>query len=110
MAARVYTEVFPLAAQSNGYLHNAGQKNNTHTIPHTVTFACSPTVHNFAFGFTLKKTRKFGFQSYMIRRLWVNYMYRYTGGPPHPRVIRSKTYGYYLWLRKTADNTQRYIT
>jgi len=39
MAARVYTEVFPLVAESNGYLHNAGQKNITHTIAHTVTFA-----------------------------------------------------------------------
>jgi hypothetical protein len=35
--------VFPLAAQSNGYLHNAGQKNITHMTAHTVTFAIIPS-------------------------------------------------------------------
>ena len=73
MAARVYMEVFPLAAQSNGYLHNAGQKNNTHTISHLRMIPHSP---RFCFRFYAeKKPPKFDFHFYMIRKLWINCMY-----------------------------------
>jgi len=56
-----------------------------------------------------KRNRKFDFQFYMIRKLWVDCMYRCTGGPPYSRVTRSQTYRGYVKPRITPNATHNVI-